>query len=168
MPGFKPLFKWGGEDMRRTILGWGGLAVAALCALLLYSFSHVSGREIGSVMDISDACVVTVSRYELGEWEKRTDYILDADQIRQLKTLLLESSFTRELASVVWFRDRSQYDIRVEFSNGKDPLLIHCIGNEYIQVTNQFDGKHLTINNKGWKAALDGIIAQSAASGGPT
>lgn len=74
MPGFKPLFKWGGEDMRRTILGWGGLAVAALCALLLYSFSHVSGREIGSVMDISDACVVTVSRYELGEWEKRTDY----------------------------------------------------------------------------------------------
>ncbi len=154
--------------MRRTILGWGGLAIAALCALLLYSFSHVSGREIGSVMDISDACVVTVSRYELGEWEKRTDYILDADQIQQLKTLLLESSFTRELASVVWFRDRSQYDIRVEFSNGKDPLLIHCIGNEYIQVTNQFDGKHLTINNKGWKAALDGIIAQSAASGGPT
>lgn len=69
---------------------------------------------------------------------------------------------------MVWFRDRSQYDIRVEFSNGKDPLLIHCIGNEYIQVTNQFDGKHLTINNKGWKAALDGIIAQSAASGGPT
>ena len=68
--------------MRRTILGWGGLAVAALCALLLYSFSHVSGREIGSVMDISDACVVTVSRYELGEWEKRTDYILNADQIR--------------------------------------------------------------------------------------
>lgn len=152
--------------MRRTVFRWGGLAAAVLCALLLYRFSHVSGREIGSVMDISDACAVTISQYELGEWDKRTDYVLDAGQIQRLKTLLLESSFTRDLAATVWFHDRSQYDIRIEFDSGADPLLIHCIGNEYIQVTNQFDGKHLSINNKDWKATLDGILASSTGSDG--
>ena len=152
--------------MRRTITRWGGLAAAALCAILLYRFSPVAGREIGSVLDISDACTVTVSKYELGEWEKRTDYVLNTAQIQQFKALLLESSFTRELASTVWFHDRSQYDIRIEFGNGADPLLIHCIGNEYIQVTNQFGGKHLAIHNRGWQSTLEGIIVPPAAPGG--
>jgi hypothetical protein len=92
------------------------------------------------------------------EWDNRVEYVLKESQIKQLKNLLLESSFTRVLSSYVVFKDKDMYEIQIDFNNSQDFLDIRCIGNEYISVMNQFNGKHLKINNPRWKLILEEII----------
>ena len=130
---------------------------------LLYSYFHVAGREIEYAENISaDTCTVTIIRYQHMEWEQRKEYQLDAVQIERLRELILKSSFTRDLAGMVTFKDRDRYDIRVIFHNRQNAILIDCIGNEYITVCNQFDGKHLKIKNPHWKESLEEIIRGAA------
>ncbi len=127
----------------------------------IYSYFHVTGSEIDGVSDISSICSVTITkRYHLDE--DKQEYILNAEQIEMLKTLLLNSSFTRDLSSVVHFDDKDMYIIQIDYNNQQDFLTIDCIGNEYISVTNQFSGKHLKINNSDWKDSLENIIALSS------
>lgn len=136
------------------------IGILVIGAFLLYSYFHVAGREIEYVENMSaDSCTVTVIRYQHMEYAQGKEYVLDAAQIEQLKKLILDSSFTRDLAGMVTFKDRDRYDIRVIFHNRQDAVLIDCIGNEYITVCNQFDGKHLKIKNPHWKASLEEIIS---------
>lgn len=136
------------------------IGILVIIGIWIYSYFHVSGREIEYVKNISDdACTVTIIRYQHMEYEQRKEYVLDAAQIEQLKKLILESSFTRySFNSGVTFRDRDMYDIRVVFNNRQDFIGIHCIGNEYISLTDQFDGCHLKNKNPNWKASLEKII----------
>lgn len=139
------------------------IGILVIGVLLLYSYFHVTGREIQYAENISaDTCTVTIIRYQHMEWEQRKEYQLDAAQIEQLRELILKSSFTRDLAGMVMFKDRDRYDIRVIFHNRQDAILIDCIGNEYITVCNQFDGKHLKIKNPHWKESLEEIIRGAA------
>ena len=137
---------------------WGWIALVVI-ALLAVSYFHVSGNDIAGVSEISDSCTVTVAKYQVLEYEDRVEYTLDAEQIRQLKELILESDFTRVLASTVYSEERDMYDIRIDFNDGQRFLAIHCFANEYITVTDQFDGKHLKINDPDWKVALETILA---------
>lgn len=142
------------------------IGILLIGAALLYSYFHVAGREIEYVENMSaDTCTVTVTRYQHMEYEQRKEYQLDAAQIEQLKELILESSFTRySFNSGVTFRDRDMYDIRVVFNNHQDFLDIHCIGNQYISLTDQFDGWHLKIKNPDWKSSLEQIIQSAEGS----
>lgn len=133
------------------------VVIVVICAVFIFSYFHVAGREIDGVENISDTCTVTVIKYPHLEYEKRTEYVLDAEQILKLKELISDSSFTRVLSDGVTFKDQDMYDIEVDFGNQQE-LFIHCIGNEYISVIDQFNDKHLKINNSGWQEALDAII----------
>lgn len=139
-----------------------GIAVI-ICVISMYSFFHVAGQEINGVKNISDTCTVTIIRYQHMEYDERNEYVLDAGQIEQLKKLILESSFTRDLSYVVTFNDRDMYDIQIDFNDHQNFISIHCIGNEYISVINQFNGKHLRINNPNWKESLEEIIKSTEA-----
>lgn len=141
------------------------IGILVIGVIFLYSYFHVAGREIENAERISDdVCTVTITRYQHMEYEQRKEYVLDAVQIKQLKTLILQSSFTRGLSDVVTFKDHDMYDILVEFYNRQDFILINCIGNEYISVIDQFDGKHLKIKNPNWKASLEEIIKSAEAN----
>lgn len=143
--------------MKKKYITIAAVAVAIICVILIFSYFHVAGREIDNVENISDTSIVTVIKYEHLEYEKRTEYVLNAEQILQLKELISDSSFTRVLSDGVTFKDQDMYDIEVDFGNQQE-LFIHCIGNKYISVVNQFNDKHLKINNSGWQEALDAII----------
>ena len=140
--------------------------IKPLCIIILliaivsvYSWFHVRGSEIECAEEISDSCTVTIRAYQHMEYENRTEYILDSAQIQELKTLILESSFTKVLSSMVIFEDQDHYDILIDFNNGQDFISISNIGSEYITVSNQFDGRHLKINNPEWKDTLNGILS---------
>lgn len=135
------------------------IGILMIPVIFLYAYFHVAGREIEYAENISaDSCTVTIIRYQHMEWEQRKEYQLDAAQIEQLRELILKSSFTRDLADMVTFKDHDRYDIRVIFHNRQDAILIDGIGNEYITVCNQFDGKHLKIKNPHWKESLERMI----------
>ena len=133
----------------------------------IYSAQNIANRQIkeyNDVKNISDTCTVTIIKYQHMEYNERSEYVLDAGQIEQLKELILESSFTRDLSNWITFNDRDIYDIQVDFNNRQDFISIHCIGNEYISVINQFDDKHLRINNPNWKESLEEIIKSAEAN----
>lgn len=131
--------------------------IVILSILFTYSCFNVKGNEIYGVSNIVPTSSVTITKsYHLVEGEQ--NYVLDAKQIELLKSLIMESDFTRNLASSVRYYDKDMYVIKIDFNNSQDFLNIHSIGNEYISITNQFNGKHLKINNPNWKATLEEII----------
>lgn len=134
--------------------------IVILSILFIYSYFNLEGNEIDGVSNIAPTSSVTITKsYNLVEGEQ--NYVLDAKQIELLKSLIMESDFTRNLASSVRYYDKDMYVIKIDFNNSQDFLNIYCIGNEYISITNQFNGKHLKINNPNWKATLEEIISLS-------
>jgi hypothetical protein len=120
--------------------------IVILSILFIYSYFNLEGNEIDGVSNIAPTSSVTITKsYNLVEGEQ--NYVLDAKQIELLKSLIMESDFTRNLASSVRYYDKDMYVIKIDFNNSQDFLNIYCIGNEYISITNQFNGKHLKINN---------------------
>ena len=79
----------------KSMIGIIAIVVIIACA---YSWFHVSGREIDGVSGISEGCSVTV---RIGR-DDYQEYVLNAEQIVSLKTLILNCSFTRDLSSVVY------------------------------------------------------------------
>ena len=154
-----------GNQMKKRALRWGSLLALAIGFAFLYDYFHVTGKEIPAALEISDFCTVTIAKYRLLEYNDRVEYTLDPDQTMKLRELILDSSFTRELASTVSFHDRDQYDIRIFWDDGTQPLILHSLGGEYLTVTNAFDGKHLKIENPSWKATLEEILADSPQEG---
>ncbi|HOJ80194.1 MAG TPA: hypothetical protein PK767_07615 [Clostridiales bacterium] len=67
----------------------------AIIGVLTYSWFNVRGDEIKGVSQISSDCTVTI---KVGD-EDEKEYILTGDQIEMLRTLILESTFTKILVS---------------------------------------------------------------------
>ena len=140
------------------------MIIVMVCVIPIFSYFHVAGRRIDNIKNVSDACTVMIIKYQHMEYDKRSEYVLDAGQIDQLKELIIESSFTRDLSNMIMFHDHDIYDIQIDFNNHRDFISIHCIGNEYISVTNQFNDKFLKVNNRNWKATLEKIIQSTDAN----
>lgn len=136
-----------------------GIIIGLVIMLYLYSYFHITGKEFDGASNISSDCLVTINKSYQNENQK--EYTLNAEQTQMLKTLILDSTFTRDLSSWVRYYDKDMYLIRIDFNNQQDFLIIDCIGNEYVTVTNQFGGKHLKINNLDWKSSLEKIISIS-------
>ncbi len=143
-----------------------GLKATILTAVILmlilisvaYNYFNVEGNEINGASEISPECSVSITKsYHLTEDEQ--NYILDSKQIDMLKSLILNSNFTRELSSIVQFYDKDIYTIKIDFNNSQDFLTIHCTGNEFISIADQFNGKYLKIKNPEWKNKLEEIIS---------
>ena len=138
---------------------WGFLLLSVFAAVL-YAYLHVSGSEIAHIGEITDSCTIKVEKYYHLEHIDREVYLLNPEQAQQVKELIQNTDFTRVLASWVQFEDKDMYDVFINFHDGHRYLSIHCIGNEYICITDQFDGKHLKIQNSDWKDTLEAILAQ--------
>lgn len=131
-----------------------------LSIYFMYSYFNVKGNEIVGVSDISlTSSVIITKSYHLVQDEQR--YVLNEKQIELLKSLILNSDFTRVLSSSVRFSDKDMYVVEVDFNNSQDFLNILCIGNEYISISHQFNGKHLKIKNPNWKSKIESIISLS-------
>jgi hypothetical protein len=76
----------------------------------------------------------------------------------------LVSQGTYKLAGVTVTVDSSEYYvITADFGSSREPLVITSLGSEYIQVKDQFSGKHLKILNYNWQDQLNEILSGSAA-----
>ena len=143
------------------------LLSVVLLASFTYSYFHVSGGEIDGVTDIGPDCTVTVRQplavylTVVGEWT------LTPEETDELRDLLLDSSFTRELSRVVSVdRTDQQYELRVSYPDGRSPLVITVLVGEFLYVADQFDGRHLKINDSDFMERLEGIFGASALASG--
>ena len=137
-----------------------GIVIVLLFCIIIYSYFNVSGDEITGVPNITTSSNVVIKKSYQDD-TKEQEYVLDANQIEMLKTLILKSDFTRNLSTVVRFNDKDRYIIIINDNEADVWLNIDCIGNEWISIANQFNGKHLKINNPNWKNTLEQIIALS-------
>lgn len=129
-----------------------------LLAIFVYSYFHVSGSEIDGVADIGPDCTVTVEKSLAVYSTKLGSYTLTPEGMDALRELLLDSSFTRELSNVVRVDDYDQYDLRIEFPDGRDPLIATVLEGKFLSAVNRFDGKHLKINTPDFKERLEEIL----------
>ena len=148
---------------KRLLLG--AAAAAALAVLWFAAWMRVDGGEISGVRQMEEASLVTAVRYRLGEEDRLPPAVpLSTGQVKQLRELLLGSSFTRILSGSVRFHDKEMTDLWVEFPDSREPLRIHCIGGEYLSITNQFGGKALRISEPQWKSRLNAILGEDVPS----
>ncbi len=134
------------------------LPVLIVLVIAVYSWFHVEGKEIDGALEISPECTVKI---RVGN-ENQEEYTLDAEEINMLQKLILTSSFTRNLSTFVTYPSGTEhYTVLIDWNNQQDFLTIHTIGNEYISIVNQFDGKYLKINNPEWESSLKKIISLS-------
>ena len=136
-----------------------GIVIVTLFCSIIYSYFNVSGDEITGVSNITTSSNVVIRKSYQGINEQ--EYVLNANQIEMLKTLILQSDFTRSLSNIVRFNDKDMYAIIINDNEAGIWLNIHCIGNEWISIAFQFNGKHLKINNPNWKSNIEEIIALS-------
>ena len=111
-------------------------------------------------MDSTTSSNIVIKKSYQGD-TKEQEYVLDANQIKMLKILILQTDFTRNLSTTVRFNDKDMYSIVINDNEAGVWLTIHCIGNEWISIANQFNGKHLKINNPNWKSTLEEILVLS-------
>lgn len=126
--------------------------------ILSYSYVHVSGNEIDFLSEVDEYCIVTVSQYEHMLWAHRTEYLLDYSSVLELQSLLLESDFTRTFGNYVITQDTDRYFITFEFNDHQRHIAITVLGNDYILITDQYDGSHLRIRNNDFEKSLYEII----------
>jgi len=137
------------------------VVLVAIIGVLTYSWFNVRGDEVKGVSEISSDCTVTI---KVGD-EDEKEYVLTGDQIEMLRTLILESTFTKTLSHIVTYpAGTEQYAILIDWNNRQDFLHIYSAGNEYISIPDQFGGRHLKINNPRRENGLKEIIALSGQS----
>jgi len=137
-----------------------GIVIVISLASIIYSYFNVTGDEIAGISDITVSSNIIIRKSYVGSTTNE-EYVLNADQIKMLKTLILESNFTRNLSNKVRFYDKDMYTIVINYKNSSVGFNIHCTGNEWISIASQFNGKHLKVNNLNWKSSLEEIIESS-------
>lgn len=137
-----------------------GTAIVIVFCLIIYSYFNVSGDKIAGVSNITTSSNIVIKKSYKGD-AKEQEYILNANQIEILKTLILQTDFIKNLSTTVSFNDKDMYSIVINDNEAGVWLTIHCIGNEWISIANQFNGKHLKVNNPHWKSTLEEILALS-------
>ncbi|HHT84935.1 MAG: hypothetical protein ACOX34_03430 [Bacillota bacterium] len=138
------------------------VAIMITLGVVVCSWFHVAGKEIDGTLEISPECTVTI---RVGRFEVKEEYVLDAGGIEALRELILTSSFIRDPSFLVTFPTGTEhYTILIAWNNYHDFLHVHCIGNYYISIPDQFGGKHLKVRNPDWGASLKKIISLSKPS----
>jgi len=150
----------GGMMMKKSLKLIIGILIVIVFCLIIYSYFNISGDEIAGVSSITTSSNIVIQKSYNGE-QSYQEYVLNTNQIEKLKTLIMQSDFRRSLSNTVKFNDKDRYTIIIKDNEADVWLNIHCIGNEWISIANQFNGKHLRVKNPNWKNALEEIIALS-------
>lgn len=119
------------------------IVIIVVVAGLIYSFFHIDGREIKNIKKLSPDCRVSVIVNDTYGHENRQEYALNAEQIEDLKNLLMNNSYKRRLSStIIGQLPEKDYSILADWDNDGTPhvlLYIKIIGNEYINFSQQFN-----------------------------
>ena len=119
------------------------IVIIVVVAGLIYSFFHIDGREIKNIKKLSPDCRVSVIVNDTYGHENRQEYALNAEQIEDLKNLLMNNSYKRRLSStIIGQLPEKDYSILADWDNDGTPqvlLYIKIIGNEYITFSQQFN-----------------------------
>ena len=125
----------------------------------VYSFFHIGGREIKFVDKLLEAKTVTVIVMN-EENNEKAEYDLSAAQIKKLKTLIEENSYTRRISStIVGVLPDTRYTIFANWDdNGQKHLHISLLGGEYIQVLGEYASRYHKIKNPDFEKELRNVI----------
>lgn len=131
------------------------IIIAVLVAFGIYDFFHITGSEIKNVNKLTEAQHVDVGKDSLSFVNN-----LNEEQVKALKELLLETTFTRRLSrTIIGPLPESRYSILADWGDGgKTHLYIHLIGGEYAQVGGQFGDVFLKIKNPEFEYKLIEIM----------
>lgn len=131
------------------------IIIAIVLVFGIYDFFHISGSEIKNVNKLTEAHYVDVGRDSYSFVHN-----LNEEQVKALKELLLETTFTRKIRrTIIGPLLESRYSILADWNdNGKTNLYIHLLGGEYAQVGGQFGDAFLKINNENFEDELKEII----------
>lgn len=108
-----------------------------------YSFFNIDGREIKNIKKLSSDCRVSVVVNDTYGHDNRQEHELNAEQIEELKNLLMNNSYKRRLSSTILGQlPEKHYTILADWHKDGSPqmlLYIKIIGNEYINFSEQFN-----------------------------
>ncbi len=124
-----------------------------------YSFFHIGGKEIKFVDKLSEAKAVTaIVRNEKNNEE--VEYDLNKEQIKYLKKLIEENSYTRRISStIIGVLPDERYTIFANWDdNGQKHLHISLIGGEYIQILGEYGSHYHKIKNSNFEQELISIL----------
>lgn len=125
----------------------------------IYSFFHIGGKEIKFVDKLSEAKTVTVIVRNEG-YDEEVKYDLNKEQIKCLKKLIEENSYTRRISStIIGVLPDKSYTILANWAdNGKKHLYISLIGGEYIQILGEYGSHYHKIKNANFEQELISIL----------
>ncbi len=110
---------------------------------LVYSFFHIDGREIKNIKKLSSDCRVSVRVNDTYGHDNLQEYELNANQIDDLKNLLMNNSYKRRVSStIIGQLPEKEYSILADWDKDGTPqvlLYIKIIGNEYINFNDQYN-----------------------------
>lgn len=119
------------------------IVIIVVIVVLIYSFFLIDGREIKNIKKLSSDCRVSVMVNDTYGHDNRQEYELNANQIEDLKNLLMNNSYKRRLSStIIGQLPEKEYSILADWDKDGTPqvlLYIKIIGNEYINFNDQYN-----------------------------
>jgi len=119
------------------------IVIIVVIVVLIYSFFHIDGREIKNIKNLSSDCRVSVLVNDTYGHDNLQEYELNANQIEDLKNLLMNNSYKRRLSStIIGQLPEKEYSILADWDKDGTPqvlLYIKIIGNQYINFNDQYN-----------------------------
>ncbi|MBR3791963.1 MAG: hypothetical protein IKK18_04605 [Clostridia bacterium] len=126
-----------------------------------YSFIHIDGHEIKFVDELLEAKTVTVIVMNEENDDPKVEYDLNIEQIKNLKKLIEENTYTRRMSStIVGVLPDKRYTIFANWDdNGQKHLQISLLGGEYIQILGEYGNNYNKIKNSNFEKELISILS---------
>ena len=127
--------------------------------VFVYSFFNIGGKEIKFVDKLLEAKTVTVIVSD-EENNEKVEYDLNREQIKHLKKLIEENSYTRRISStIIGALPDKRYTIFANWDdNGQKHLHISLMGGQYIQILGEYGSHYHKIRNSDFEKELISIL----------
>lgn len=135
------------------------IVVVFIIILFTYSFFHIDGREIKFLDNLPEAETVTVI-VSNDKDDGKVEYDLNTEQIKKIKKLIEENSYTRRISStIIGVLPEKRYTIFANWDdNGQKHLHISLLGGEYIQILGEYESHYHKIKNADFERELISIL----------
>ncbi len=125
-----------------------------------YSFFYIDGQEIKFVDELLEAKTVTVIVMNEKNDDPKVEYDLNRKQIKNLKKLIEENTYTRRMSSTIsGVLPDKRYMIFANWDdNGQKHLQISLLGGEYIQILGEYRSNYHKIKSPDFESELMSIL----------
>ncbi len=136
------------------------IIIILLVIAFVYSFIHIDGQEIKFVDKLLEAKTVTVIVMNEKNDDPKVEYDLNREQIKNLKKLIEENTYTRRISSTIsGVLPDKRYTIFANWNdNGQKHLQISLLGGEYIQILGEYGSNYHKIKNSNFEKELISIL----------